>query len=94
MLDGKISYIEGSRLICGLLEPARLERLEAPFVTFVAIASETDAVPVGAVRDRWHPDARIKFAKEWAKAEQYAKAIGEAACQDTIAWLTAHPLAP
>jgi hypothetical protein len=61
MLDGGISYIEGSRLICGLLEQARLERYDAPFVVFVAVDSETDHLSIGEVRDRWHPDATIKF---------------------------------
>ena len=94
MLDGGISYIEGSRLICGLLEPARLERRDAPFVVFVAVDSETDDVPIGEVRDTWHPDGKIKFAQEWANAEQYAKTIGEAACKDAILWFVEHPYEP
>jgi hypothetical protein len=52
MLDGRAGYIEGSRRICGLLDAARLEWLEPPFVMFVAIDSETDHVPVGKVRAR------------------------------------------
>ena len=91
MLDGRTGYIEGSRQICGLLDAARLERLEPPFVMFVAIDSETDHVPVGKVRDRWHPDAKMKFAQEWADAEQYAKSHGEVACRQTILGLAEHP---
>jgi hypothetical protein len=92
MLDGTLSYIEGSRLICGLLESAKLERFEPPFVTFLAICSETDNVPVGKFRDQWHPEAKIRLAQEWENAEQYAKNKGESVCQSALAWLATHPL--
>lgn len=91
MLDGRISYIEGSRRICGLLDGARLDRFESPVVKFVAIDSETDGVPIGEVRANWHPDAKIRFAHEWANAEQYAKTVAEAACRQAIEWLAQHP---
>jgi hypothetical protein len=91
MLDDKLSYIEGCRLICDLLRPARLERLEAPFVVFVAVESETDTVPMGEVRERWHPEAKVRLAQDWENAEQYAKTYCEAACRDAIAWIIEHP---
>lgn len=91
MLDGKLAYIEGCRLICSLLEPARLERLEKPFVVFVAVESETDTVPIGGARERWHPDAKHRLAQDWENAEQYAKTFGEAACRDAIAWINENP---
>src|ERR1700722_9284950 len=91
MLGGTLSYIEGSRLVCQLLKAANLEQLEPPFVTFVAISSETDNVPVGKFRDQWHPEAKIRHAQEWENAEQYAKNTGEAACRSVLAWLSVHP---
>ena len=91
MLGGGLSYIEGSRLICRLLESAKLERLEPPFVTFVAIESETDNVPVGKFKDQWHPEAKIRLDQEWENAEQYAKNMGEAACRGALTWLAANP---
>jgi hypothetical protein len=91
MLAGQLPYIEGTRAICGMLSDARLAILEEPFVSFTAIDSETDAVPIGDVRERWHPDAKIKLAAEWERAELYAKSIGEPVCRAAIAWLDAHP---
>lgn len=91
MLAGRISYIEGTRAICGMLNAARLDQLQDPFVNFTAIDSETDAVPVGDVRERWHPDARLKLAAEWDSAEVYARSIGEPSCKAAIAWLDANP---
>lgn len=91
MLDGTCSYIEGTRLIWGLLSDAKLDSFEEPFVAFVAIGSQTEAVPIGAVRARWNPDAQIKLAEEWANAEAYAKRECEPACRDVIVWLACHP---
>jgi hypothetical protein len=91
MLDGRCSYIEGTRQILGMFDKARIDRLSEPFITFVAIGSATDEVPVGALREGWHPEAKIKLAAKWADAERDAKRLGEAACRDTIAWVAAHP---
>jgi len=91
MLAGDCSYIEGTRLICGLLDSARLDRLEQPFIRFVGIASETDEVPIGQVRERWHPEAKIKLETDWGDAERYAKTSGEPACRQALEWLAANP---
>ncbi len=91
MLSGECSYIEGVRTICGLFQKARIDQFDEPFVTFVAIDSETDAVPIGRFREQWHPDAKIKFEAEWSKAESYARSVGEPACQATVAWVERHP---
>ena len=87
MLLGERPYIEGIRVICGLLQRARVDRFADPFVTFVAIDSETDAVPVGRLREQWHPDAKVKLKAEWNHAENYAASVGEPACRATIAWI-------
>jgi hypothetical protein len=79
MLSGQCSYIEGARRIDDMLDSARLDRFEKPFITFVAIASETDAVPIGELREQWHVEARKKLEPEWAEAERYAKDVGEPA---------------
>jgi len=91
MLSGKSPYIDGARRICRLLEQAGLDGFEEPFVAFVGIASETDEVPTGYVRDHWHPDAKIKLEPSWTQAEDSARVVGEAACRLTIALLTANP---
>lgn len=84
MLDGEISYIEGSRIILRLLRTAQVPILEKPFITFVGIESETELVPIGDALARWHPDAVIRFEQEWANAEVWAKVVGEPACKEII----------
>jgi hypothetical protein len=91
MLSGECSYIEGARVICGLFHRARIDQFTEPFIRFVAIDSQTDAVPIGKYRDQWHPEAQIKFETEWNEAENYARSVGEPACRETIAWLGLHP---
>ena len=92
MLSGECSYIEGVRAIYGLFEEARIDGFAEPFVTFVAIDSETDAVPIGRFLEQWHPDAKLKFATGWIEAENYARSFGEPACRATIAWVEQHPV--
>ncbi|MBN9079270.1 MAG: hypothetical protein BGN87_22120 [Rhizobiales bacterium 65-79] len=84
MLGGECSYIEGSRVICGLLDQARLDSSKEPFLSFVSIDSETDDVPLGQVRECWSEEARAKFLSKWDAAEDQARKYGEPACQKTI----------
>lgn len=88
MIAGECSYIEGSRLICGLLDAARLDRGEPPFVTFVAIISETDAIPLGRVLDLWSENARKAHEKDWRAGEEWARSFGEAACRAAVSVLS------
>ncbi|MGE0008781.1 MAG: GNAT family N-acetyltransferase [Parvibaculaceae bacterium] len=89
MLAGKCSFIDGSRVISDLLSPAGIDRLAKPFVVFVAIESQTDHIPTGSLRDRWHTDALGKLGPEWAEWEAWARQDGEAACNEIIAILSA-----
>jgi len=91
MLSGNCSYIEGVRAIRGLFESACIDQFDEPFVAFVAIDSETDAVPVGRFRELWQPDAKVRFKEEWSQAEDYAQSLGEPACRAVIAWIERHP---
>jgi len=84
MLDRELSFIEGSRIVSGLVEKAGYDPLSEPFVRFVAIDSETDAIPVGKVRDLWHQDAVAKHAKGWTESEAWARQLGEHACREGL----------
>jgi hypothetical protein len=84
MVGGNLSFIEGSRVVSGLIDRAGYDRLSEPFVRFVAMDSETDSVPVGKVRDLWHPDAVEKHAEAWSLSEAWAKQIGEPACREAL----------
>jgi len=92
MLDGSVSFIEGSRIVSDFLTAAGFDRYEEPFVRFVAIASETDGVPIGDIRKLWHPEAVIKHTEEWARAESWAMEYGEAACSEALAIIGQLPI--
>lgn len=91
MLSGECSYIEGARTICGLFHDARVDQFAEPFLKFVAINSETDAVPVGRFLAQWNSEAKMKYQAEWGEAESYAQAAGEQACREAIVWVEQHP---
>ena len=87
MLAGQVSYIEGARIVNGWSHETGIDRLSEPFVTFVAIDSETDCVPLGKVRDLWASDAVAKHSAEWERSEAWAKQCGEPACHEVLALL-------
>lgn len=88
MLTGECSYLEGSRIISDLLTAADIDRQVEPFVTFVAIESQTDHVPLGRVRELWSSEAVAKLTPEWNEWEARAMEDGEVACRRAIAMLT------
>ncbi|WP_152276690.1 hypothetical protein [Methylorubrum populi] len=87
MLDGKCSYIEGSRKILLKLRGARIDCYMKPFIIFTAIDSETGAIPVGTQLGYWADDAIARFRADWDAAEAWAKNYGETACRETILWI-------
>ena len=54
------------------------------FVTFVAIDSETDHLPVDLERRNWSTEALERKDQEIAKAEQWAKELAFPACKKLI----------
>lgn len=87
MLAKELSFIEGSRALSALLHFADLDRLSDPFVTFVAIDSETDDIPLGDTRALWSIEALDKHAEKWSQAEEWAQRIGELATREALAIL-------
>jgi hypothetical protein len=87
MLAGELSFIEGSRALSSLLHFADVDRMSEPFVTFVAIDSETDDMPLGDVKALWSKEALDNHAAEWRQAEDWARRIGEPASRDALALL-------
>jgi hypothetical protein len=80
MLSGVTSFIEGARTLAGLRFSAGLER-DPDLTVFVAIDSETDALPMGDVRKLWNPDALAKLQPEIDRAEAWAREGGLEACE-------------
>jgi Protein of unknown function (DUF2489) len=75
LLSGSVSITEAARRIIG---PAYElgSALEEPFATFLSIDSETDAFPLGSVRERWSPSA---LQRQDAERERYEAAIRDRA---------------
>ncbi len=80
MLAGETSYILGARKIDSLRHEISGMDGDPDFMVFVAIASETDGLPVGAVREHWDELALDELQSEIEAAEAWAKSHAELVC--------------
>ncbi len=87
MLDGKKGVIEGARLLVNLRPGVTRDEFDPYFLPFVAIASETDGLPVGEERKLWADYALEKKDKEIRQAEDSFREEALTACRALIAWL-------
>jgi hypothetical protein len=89
LLRGEIGVIVASRAISPLqrgVAPAWPELGEVLMV-FVAIDSETDALPIGAVREMWHPSTAALQDQKVADAEELFRSAAHEACRRILALL-------
>jgi hypothetical protein len=86
MCEGRISFIEGAREILSLAHAIGLSD-DPDIVAFVAVDSETDALPMGSVRNLWQPEALEKLQPEIERAETWARDTCLKQCQALIARL-------
>jgi hypothetical protein len=94
MLEGRLSFIEGTRRIGRLRFYVDLPEFDPDLTCFVAIDSETDALPFGDVRQHWQPAALAKLQPEIERSEQWARETGWAACELLIARFTGNAQSP
>ena len=85
MLRGELGVIEGSQLLCTLWPLVSSLHRDPDFLTFVAIDSETDHLPVGDVRRHWAPDALVIKDKEIRAAEAFYRDLAFAGCERLLA---------
>jgi hypothetical protein len=85
MLDGQVRFLTGSRRMAALRHEADTAADDADFLIFVAIDSETDALPLDAVREHWDQGALARLEPEIEEAERWACTIGSDACRSLIA---------
>jgi hypothetical protein len=78
----EVSAIVAARELANLRHRVGVDRDDSDFLVCVAIDSETDALPIGSVRQYWAPDALAKKDEEIAEAEVWAMKVGEAAFQN------------
>jgi hypothetical protein len=81
LVEGRLGVIAAARAIAKLGYWAGL-RDDTDVVTFVAIDSETDSLPIGEVRKLWADHALVPLDAEIAKAEAlYRESALEAAAR-------------
>lgn len=90
MLDGQLSFLIGSRRLAALRHEIDMAANDADFLVFVAIDSETDALPLGAVREHWNQGALARLEPEVEAAEHWASSVGGDACRSLIARFGEH----
>jgi hypothetical protein len=79
MLAGRTPFIEGARSLIHLRWIAKLPEFDEDMLVFVGIDSETDALPLGPVRQHWAPTALDQLQPEIDRAERWARDFGTAA---------------
>lgn len=84
MLGGQLNFLEGARVLSSLRHEAAVRDNDPDFMALVAIDSETDALPIGAVRQYWSKEALEKLESECKDAEVWARKFGTEACESLI----------
>ena len=84
MMRGDLSFIVGARRLLYLKAIGRVDDDDPDFDPFIVIDSETDALPIGAERDRWAEYALDCLQPEIARAEKWAQEFGRPHCQRLI----------
>ena len=74
-LEGRVNVLEAAHKLASLLARAELDADDADAATFSLIASETDALPVGGVRDRWDASSLKQLQPEVDSAIAWATPI-------------------
>jgi hypothetical protein len=85
VLAGQLDYILGARQLVDLRFFVDVPENDPDFLVFVAIDSETDALPVGRVREQWAPSALVSLEPELARARDWAREQGEGAFRNVVA---------
>ena len=84
MLNGTVPFLEGVRLLVSLRREAEVQEDDIDFLAFVAVDSETDALPVGNVREHWSLAALARLEPEIQTATEWAKGFASAACVSVV----------
>ncbi len=81
VLAGKRPLISAVRQLRQLLAELGVDDHQDDFVAFVVLDSEADHLPVGPVREQWHPEALALKDKEIAEVEKSYKFEVHEACK-------------
>jgi hypothetical protein len=84
MLSGETSYILGARKLDSLRHEIPGMDGDQDFMVFVAIVSETDSLPVAAVREHWDALKLDELQPEIEASEAWAKSHAELVCTKLV----------
>ncbi|HEY2466292.1 MAG TPA: hypothetical protein VGI45_00450 [Terracidiphilus sp.] len=70
LVEGRIGALEAARALLPLLHADPTLMLPEDRAALIGIDSETDDLPVGRIREEWHPDVLLEKDKE---IERYEK---------------------
>ncbi len=84
ILAGTVDVLEGCHLLASLRWELGVDAQDQDFVTFTAISSEIDALPVGDVRRHWSPAALAALEPELQAASAWALPLALEACRSVV----------
>ena len=84
MLAGRLPYIEGARKICPARFPWGLDEWDDDLRCFIAIDSETDALPFGKMRECWQAAELVALQPEIDRKEAWARELAEPHCRNLV----------
>jgi len=86
-LERRINPIEAALALMPLLDDLTAVP-DTILSTFIAISSETDAIPLGERRTLWHPDVRAVEDAKHDRAQEWARGLMNDACPALVAELS------
>jgi len=81
-----MGVVEASREVCAA-RAALDQETNSLFTPFVAIESETDKYPLGAVRELWASEAIKQYDQERLLAEQHSSAWAAESASALLKWI-------
>jgi hypothetical protein len=84
ILSGQKDVLLGARELGSLRYDVGVPEDDPDFLCFLAIDSETDALPLGAVRSKWDPEALAEKDLEIDRARQWAREVGQAHLESVL----------
>jgi hypothetical protein len=85
-LEGRLSALEAAVALAPFEDDVAPE-LRGYLTDMVAVASETDAIPIGPKRQLWHPDVRAREDEKHDRAQMWAEPMVRSTCEGLLSVL-------
>lgn len=84
VISGSMPVLEGCHLLDGLSAAVEVPDNDPDFLTFNVIRSETEALPIGRVREHWAANALAALEPELRSATDWARPVALPACRSIM----------